>query len=277
MAIFHGFYCNQFVLSYPFNKTHKMAINRLEKHKGKKKTHNLSDISQLSKILWETSDLHKGLYPRWWWHHLISNVGRRNTGMDCRTSPTRQQTNAPKFIKRKTCCIYTLSSLKSQSDPSRWHFCNPFQLTLRLNAFEMIEHFYILKNSSFSLASAEASLYRREAGEKEKESARETMGRGKRRSELFPSSHCSPRAFYFSIIAISLGYPAGASAEKRGSFSLAKTLNFVFKAHFRRRTFHEPSLIRIKADPNKNNNNFILCRHKELRKASRAGASQVHE
>ena len=38
-------------LLYPFNKTHKMAINRLQKHKEKKETHNLSDISQLSKIL----------------------------------------------------------------------------------------------------------------------------------------------------------------------------------------------------------------------------------
>ena len=45
----------RFVLSYPFNETHKMAINRLQKHKRKKETHNLSDISQLSKILWETS------------------------------------------------------------------------------------------------------------------------------------------------------------------------------------------------------------------------------
>ena len=41
----------RFVLSYPFNETHKMAINRLQKHKEKKETHNLSDISQLSKIL----------------------------------------------------------------------------------------------------------------------------------------------------------------------------------------------------------------------------------
>ena len=111
------------------------------------------------------------------------------------------------------------------------------------------------------------------------------MGREKRRSQVFPSSRRPPRAFYFLIIAIFIRiYPAGACAEKTGSFSLAKALNFVFKAQFRRRTFHEPNLIRIKADPNKNNNNFILCRHKELKgcpanswKASRAGASQVHE
>ena len=37
------------------------------------------------------------------------------------------------------------------------------------------------------------------SGEKEKESARGTMGRGKREEKLppFPSSHRSPRAFYF--------------------------------------------------------------------------------
>ena len=54
-------------------------------------------------------DWHKGLYPGLWWHHLISNAGRRNTEMDYRTSPTRQQTKAPE---------YTLSSLKSQNRPS---------------------------------------------------------------------------------------------------------------------------------------------------------------
>ena len=94
-----------------------------------------------------------------------------------------------------------------------------------------------------------------------------------------------PRALsIFRLLLFLLGYPAGASAEKRGSFSLAKALNFVFKTQFRPRTFHGPNLIRIKADPNKNNSNFILCRHKELKgcpanswKASGAGASQVHE
>ena len=135
-------------------------------------------------------------------------------------------------------------------------------------AFECIrniEHSYILKNSSFSLASAEASLYRREAVEREKEDTRGTMGREKRRSEVFSSSH-RPRALsIFRLLLFLLGFTAWASAEKRGSFFLAKALNFVFKAQFRRRTFHEPSLIRIKADPNKNNNNFILCRHKELK------------
>ena len=72
-------------------------------------------------------------------------------------------------------------------------------------AFEYIrniEHSYILKNSSFSLASSEASLYRRETGERKKESARGTMGREKRRSQVFPSPHRTPRAFYFSVIAV---------------------------------------------------------------------------
>lgn len=46
--------------------------------------------------------------------------------------------------------------------------------------------------------------YCREAGEKEKEDARGTMGRGKREDS---SSHFLPRSFY--------GYPAGASALER--------------------------------------------------------------
>ena len=43
-----------------------------------------------------------------------------------------------------------------------------------------------------------------EAGEKEKESARGTMGRGKREERLppFPSSHRPPRAFYFCRLLI---------------------------------------------------------------------------
>ena len=54
-------------------------------------------------------------------------------------------------------------------------------------------------------------------GEKEKESALGTIGRGKREEKLppFPSSHRSPRAFYFFIIAIFIGMPCGASAEER--------------------------------------------------------------
>ena len=108
-------------------------------------------------------------------------------------------------------------------------------------------------------------MYRREAREREKESAGGTMGRGIRKSEVFPSSHGPPLSI-FRLLLFLLGYPAGASAEKRGSFSLAQALNFVFKAQsFRRRIFREPNLIRIKADPNKNNNNFILRRHKELK------------
>ena len=48
-----------------------------------------------------------------------------------------------------------------------------------------------------ALSSAEASLCYEEAGEKEKESARGTMGRGKREERLppFPSSHLPLRAF----------------------------------------------------------------------------------
>ena len=148
--------------------------------------------------------------------------------MDYRTSPTRQQTNAPKFIKRKIWCICTLSSLKSQSDPLRWHFCNPFQSTLRLNAFEISNTLTSSKNSSFSLASAEASLYRREAVEREKEDTRGTMGREKRRSEVFSSSHRPPRAFYFSIIAIFIGIHSGSLCGEERFILSCKSFKFCF-------------------------------------------------
>ena len=62
-----------------------------------------------------------------------------------------------------------------------------------------------IENASFQirspggLSSAEASLCYGEAGEKEKESVRGTMGRGKREERLSPfsSSHRPPGAFYF--------------------------------------------------------------------------------
>ena len=58
------------------------------------------------------------------------------------------------------------------------------------------------------------------------------MGRGKRRSEVFPSSHRSPRAFHdFPVIAIL--YPTGASAEiKRiGSSTFIKRTSHSFFFH----------------------------------------------
>ena len=58
------------------------------------------------------------------------------------------------------------------------------------------------------------------SGEKEKESARGTMGRGKREEKLppFPSSHRSPRAFYFLITAIFIGMPCGGPLRRRELF-----------------------------------------------------------
>ena len=160
--------------------------------------------------------------------------------------------------------IYTfLAKITKRSLKMTLLVCNPFQSTLRLNAFETSNTLTSSKTAHSLSPPAEASLYRREAGEREKESARGTMGI--RKSVVFPSSHRPPLSI-FRLLLFLLGYPAGASAEKRGSFSLAQTLNFVFKAQsFRRRIFREPNLIRIKADPNKNNNNFILRRHKELK------------
>ena len=70
---------------------------------------------------------------------------------------------------------------------------------LRLLALHFQQH---------TLSSAEASLWCREAGEREKKKALGTMGRGKR-EKAFPSSHLSPRAIYFSIIVIFIGIPRG--------------------------------------------------------------------
>ena len=98
-------------------------------------------------------------------------------------------------------------------------------------AFECIrniEHSYILKNSSFSLASAEASLYRREAVERETEDTRGTMGREKRRSEVFSPSHRPPRAFYFSIIAIFIGIPSGSLCGEERFILSCKSFKFCF-------------------------------------------------
>ena len=98
-------------------------------------------------------------------------------------------------------------------------------------AFECIrniKHSYILKNSSFSLASAEASLYRREAVEREKEETRGTMGMEKRRSEVFPSSQRPPRAFYFSIIAIFIGIHSGSLCGEERFILSCKSFKFCF-------------------------------------------------
>ena len=91
-----------------------------------------------------------------------------------------------------------------------------------------IKHSYILKNSSFSLASAEASLYRREAVEREKEDTRGTMGREKRTSEVFSSSHRPPRAFYFSIIAIFIGIHSGSLCGEERFILSCKSFKFCF-------------------------------------------------
>ena len=98
-------------------------------------------------------------------------------------------------------------------------------------AFECIrniKHSYILKNSSFSLASAEASLYRREAVERGKEDTRRTMGREKRRSQVFSSSHRPPRAFYFSIIAIFIGIHSGSLCGEERFILSCKSFKFCF-------------------------------------------------
>ena len=116
---------------------------------------------------------------------------------NCRKSPTRQQTNAPKFIKRKTCCMHIYTFLAKMTKRSlKMTLLQFISIKFAFERIRNIEHSYILKNSSFSIAPAEASLYHREAGEMKKESARGTMGRGKEKARfsLFPSS---PARFLF--------------------------------------------------------------------------------
>ena len=56
-----------------------------------------------------------------------------------------------------------------------------------------------IENAITTLSSPEASLCRKKGGEKEKERARGTMGKGKGEERPFPSSHRPPRACYISI------------------------------------------------------------------------------
>ena len=100
-------------------------------------------------------------------------------------------------------------------------------------------------NGPVSLSSAEASLCCREAREKEKESVRGTMGRGKREERPLPYNLCFsgricgfvvlakpadylvPRALsIFSIIAIFIGIPSGSlCGGERSSFVIYIILN----------------------------------------------------
>ena len=63
--------------------------------------------------------------------------------------------------------------------------------------------FYV-ENAITTLSSPEASFCREEAGEKEKERAWGTMGKGEGEERPFPSSHRPPRAYHISI-----GIPSG--------------------------------------------------------------------
>ena len=65
-------------------------------------------------------------------------------------------------------------------------------------------------------SSAEVSLCRREAGEKEKSKRAGQDGREKERKlTLFPSSYLPPRAYYFSISAIFIEIPGSRLATSR--------------------------------------------------------------
>lgn len=69
-----------------------------------------------------------------------------------------------------------------------------------------------------ALPSAEASLSRKEAGERKKLKRTVDDGKGKERKRGSSHVPSSPARFvFFFIIAIFLGYPAGASEENRVS------------------------------------------------------------
>ena len=63
---------------------------------------------------------------------------------------------------------------------------------------------FYAENAITTLSSAEASLCREEGGEKEKERARGTTGKGEGEERPFPSSHRPPRIAIFR-----LGIPSG--------------------------------------------------------------------
>ena len=115
---------------------------------------------------------------------------RRNTEMDCRKSPTRQELVLPNILSEKFLMhIYTFLA-KIRKPSLKMTLLQSISINFAFECIRNIEHSYILKNSSFPFPSAEASLYHEEAGERKKESAREN-GKGKekkRGSSLFPSS-----------------------------------------------------------------------------------------
>ena len=74
----------------------------------------------------------------------------------------------------------------------------------------------LVTTSSITLFSAEASLYRRQGWREGKESAGGTTGRGK----IYFSTRAIMHGFCFRLFLFLLGYPAGATAEERGSINI---------------------------------------------------------
>ena len=96
----------------------------------------------------------------------------------------------------------------------------------RVDKMFVVKVYCKIETSPWALSSAEASLYCGEAfvlwggwGERKRERAgHDGKGEERREAPPFPSSHRSPRAFYFCRLLIFWwGYPAGASAEERAS------------------------------------------------------------
>ena len=88
-----------------------------------------------------------------------------------------------------------------------------------LQCIYFIDHFDFALETQPSLLCRGLFVLQRGQGErKRKRTGVRTMGRGKRGERLpsFPSSRYPWLTFYLSIIAILLGYPAGAFSQERG-------------------------------------------------------------
>ena len=100
---------------------------------------------------------------------------------------------------------------------SSWDFLRPSNAPVTFTALEVLPYIQTCKQrqtfqvSLFCLSPPKRLFVLWGGWGERKGSAQGTMGGGRREKRLpsFPSSHRSPRTFYFSIIAIFIGIPSG--------------------------------------------------------------------
>ena len=111
------------------------------------------------------------------------------------------------WLSRSPACLYFPS--KFEWSPS---------LILCQQCAILLQYWYTVLGVDWPFASLlrRGLLCHREAGEKEKESAQGTMGKGKKEERrLFPLPIVLRALGIFRLLLFLLGYPAGASAEER--------------------------------------------------------------